>query len=585
MAKLARVIDGARSRLKFRFRSELIPAQSRDLNEEARRRGADDNVDARYRLTRVRNACIFAAGLLPPSWREWIAEHFFRRPEAPGPAAEHVVQYRLGLARHRQKPGSPPESVVAKGADNFYERQYRQYLNPAMGAFAMTASHVLLAAGGAPRGLLWWRKRKVFAAMQGEIAGLSPIFVLSHQTLAVPILLPLPSRQAGRDATKDWLAGRGVMPLFYRDLVDGEEVNCAEPKVRARERGRDGALLEVLDCVIQSGRLALLALHPHDPDAMGLHVTMFAAQIFEPGQLESDFGLASVALEVYRKAASDAGRLLVFCVGATEETFTQCSQNLFIKRSIAVEARRAKPIWPDAWSPALTLERLLAAQFETFQVSVSASGLPGASPRNGDRGKAAFIGRRGRKAFVLIPYHPGNAVHGHGAKLWSNEHGALVIFDDHSSLSSVTISGKARVVPHQKIERDFPDIAREAVAGRRRCNTPTSNPEYWHQQQITELVQQSEPLAPNSLDPQRPTCSISAGGQARHDKKPAYFDANSLQPYDRNLQHAREAEGLPRDPSGAEHQHWNDDIRNSLNLRRAHLRSILSRGPSEGATS
>ena len=61
------------------------------------------------------------------------------------------------------------------------------------------------------------------------------------------------------------------MPSRYRELVAGEDVHCAEPYVQARERAADGALLEVVDCVIRSKKLALLALHPHDPDAMGLH--------------------------------------------------------------------------------------------------------------------------------------------------------------------------------------------------------------------------------------------------------------------------------------------------------------------------
>ena len=91
--------------------------------------------------------------------------------------------------------------------------------------------------------------------------------------------------------------------------------------------------------------------------------------------------------------------------------------------------------WPNAWNPALPLERLLAQQFETFQVTVSASGVPGASPRNGDCGKAVFLGHRARKPYVLIPYHAGNAVHGHAAKLWSNTQGTIVIYDDHSALS------------------------------------------------------------------------------------------------------------------------------------------------------
>jgi hypothetical protein len=104
----------------------------------------------------------------------------------------------------------------------------------------------------------------------------------------------------------------------------------------------------------------------------------------------------------------EKNRLLLFCVKGTEEVFTECSQNLFIKRPAT--ALQKQPTWPSAWSPSFPLEDLLNAQFEIFQISVSASGLPGVSPRNGDQGRAAFVGHRGTKTFVLIPYFTSNAV-------------------------------------------------------------------------------------------------------------------------------------------------------------------------------
>jgi len=571
---MGNVADRARSRAKVWVRSKSFAVGATDRNGGTRTRGAFDDIDASYRLTRLRTLSHLAVGLLPPVWREWAAERFLRRPGAPGPASEHVMQYLLSAARRRQKSGRRPEATVVKGADSFYEAQYRQYLNPTMGAFAMTSLRALLAAGSAPRGLLWWRRRKTFAAMLDETAGVLPIMVISHQTVAVPMLLPLPNSRTGRDAAMRWLLGRGVMPVFYRELVVGEEVNCAQPNMRAREQRRHGALLELLECVIKSRKLALLALHPHDPDAMGLHITLFATQILEPRRLEEDYGLPPTELDAHRKAASDAGCLLVFCVGGTEEVFTQCSQNLFVKRPIATQAGSSRPLWPNAWNLSLSLERLFNAQFETFQVTVSASGLPGASPRNGDRGKAAFVGRRGGKTFILIPYHPGNFIHGHTAKLWSNNYGSLMIFDDHTALTAVTIYGAARVVSHETVERDFAQIAREVVP----CgpnDIAAQEPEYWYVQEVAELVQQIEPLAPNSLDPQRPTCSISAGGHAKHGKKPAYFAASSLKPYDRVLQHAREAAGRPIDPTGFEHRQWNERVQSDLDDRRAHLKSSL----------
>ncbi|MCI0467046.1 MAG: pyridoxamine 5'-phosphate oxidase family protein [Beijerinckiaceae bacterium] len=509
--------------------------------------------------------------VLPGMWREWVAEKFLRREGAPGPAAEHVFQYLLGAAKPHGQGRIHEDATVAKGADNFYERQYRQYFNPAMGAFAMTATQALLASSGPPRGLLWGRYRKTSAAMLEENGGALPILVLSRQTAAVPLLLPRPNDQTERSAIGSWLCGQARMPMRYRQLVAGEEVHCAEPHVRSRERSADGALLEVVDCAVRSTKLALLALHPHDLDAMGLHITLFGVAVLTPEQLESDYGLGPDSLSAWRCAASRSGSMLMFCAGATEEVFTQCSQNLFIKRPVSHQARRARAAWPNAWSPVRPLESLLAMQFESLQVTVSASGLPGASPRNGGRGKALFLGRRGGKAYLLIPYYPGNAVHGHAAKLWSNPYGSIMIYDDHSALSAVTISGPSRVLTHERVRRDFPATASEAGGGGGDKQTAAHDPEYWFLQEVAEIVQQSEPLAANSLDPARPSCSISAGGEARHGKKPAYFAANTLPPYDQHLQHKREKAGRPLDPSGGEHGRWNECVRSALEARRVHL--------------
>jgi hypothetical protein len=126
---------------------------------------------------------------------------------------------------------------------------------------------------------------------------------------------------------------------------------------------------------------------------MGLHITLFGVQALTPRFVEQDYGLDPAALYRRRRAAEARDRLLVFCVGGTEEIFTQCSQNLFVKRRIihTLEGDEAASI--RRWNPALPLERLIGAQFELLQVTVTASGLPGASPRNGDRGKAAFVER------------------------------------------------------------------------------------------------------------------------------------------------------------------------------------------------
>ncbi|MGH6820266.1 MAG: hypothetical protein ACREDU_05320, partial [Methylocella sp.] len=172
-------------------------------------------VDDRYRLTRFRTLIRRAARALPPVWRERAAERFLRRTGAPGPAAEHVVQYLLSAAKSKRKNRALEEATVAKGADTFYERQYRQYLNPVMGAFAMTATQALLASGGPPLGLLWRHCRKTFPAMLEGRAGAPPIIVIDRQTVAVPFLLPKPANEHERAAVGRWLGRRGAMPLSY----------------------------------------------------------------------------------------------------------------------------------------------------------------------------------------------------------------------------------------------------------------------------------------------------------------------------------------------------------------------------------
>jgi hypothetical protein len=208
-----------------------------------------------------------------------------------------------------------------------------------------------------------------------------------------------------------------------------------------------------------------------------------------------------------------------------------------------------------------------------LQVTVSAGGVPGASPRNGDLGKAAFFEARGRRSYLLIPYYPGNAVHGHAAKLWSNGYSTVVICDDHSALTLVTVSGPSRVVTNENVRRTFPGVADKLN------QRAASNPTYWFVQEVSEIIQQRESLAANSLDPARPTCSISAGGEGRHDKKVAYFATNTLPEYDQGLQHKRESAGRSTDPAGARHHEWSMEVQSALDSRRSHLRRIVEKEP------
>jgi hypothetical protein len=528
--------------------------------------------DGKYRITRFRTFTHRLAGWLPSAWREPIAEHWLRRPDSPGPAAEHVIQYLLSAGKPVNGGRTAREAKVAVGADHFYDRQYRQYLNPTMGVFAATATQALIASGGNPKGRLWRRHRRTYSAMLEQSGNALPIVVIDRQSIALPLFLPRPKRQGEAAAVSRWLSGSDSMPNYYRDMVAGNAIRCEEPRVKAREQTAVGAVLETMNAALASRRLAILALHPHDPDAMGLHITLFGIEILTPERLVSEYGLEPAAIEAHSEAMLRTDSMLVFCVGCTEEVFTQCSQNLFVKRPRPDPESRLQP---EPEPPISALKRLIPQQFETIQVTASASGLPGASPRNGVIGKAAFMSHRRNRTVLLIPYHPGNAVHGHAAKLWSNRYGSLVISDDHHALSRVTVSGPARIIGHRTARRQFPEVTAQVASQIGHNGKAVADPEYWFVQEVAELVQQRERLSANTLDATRPACSISAGGQAHHGKKPGYFNADELPPYDQHLQHRREAAERPTDPTGSQRRQWLETSRAALETRRLHLQKVL----------
>ncbi|WP_424362137.1 pyridoxamine 5'-phosphate oxidase family protein [Methylocystis parvus] len=513
-----------------------------------------------YRRTRRATLLHRAALALPYRLREPFAEKWLRRAGSPGPAAEHVLQYLRDAGQSVAK--------TAKGADSFYLRQYRQYLNATMGAFAATATMAALAAGGRAQGGLWRRRRPVSLAMAETHEGASPIVLLDHESVAVAAFLP---RMENREEARDWLVPARTMHEAYRRHAEGARMNCAEPGIRATRRTAMGAMVELVQAARDSGKLAILALHPYDPDAMGLHITLFGVEILTPGQVEQDYALGAGALDAWRFAAKRTGASLFFLVGGVEEAFTQCSQNLFVKRPRdGGENSASRP----RWTPLMTLDRLLGEQFEILQATVSASGLPGVSPRNGEYGLAGFAVRRGGKTVTLVPYFVGNAVHGHAAKLLSNPWSSLLIWDDHHWLSAVTLSGPTRIVEHSYVCARFGHVAEMLATRRARNGGPASEPEYWFEQEVAEIVIQAEAVAANWLDLARPPCSLNAGGFAHHGKKPAYFLAESLPPYDMALQHERESQGRPTDPSGVARRYWEWDSAGAFAARRAHLAEL-----------
>jgi hypothetical protein len=208
-----------------------------------------------------------------------------------------------------------------------------------------------------------------------------------------------------------------------------------------------------------------------------------------------------------------------------------------------------------------------------LQVTVSSTGLPGGSPRNGDAGSVAYVVERDGREVLLVPYHPGNFIHGHAAKLWSNPDGAMVIRDDHHHLRTVILHGPARVLDPGTAARRHGAIVDAEVA--RTASAPGDRrPAYWFEQEVARIVVETDPIPPMVLDPGRATCTISAAGQGRHGKKPTYFDAGSLDGYDMALQHHREAEGRPVDPTGAAHRAWVSASADQFEARRAHLRAV-----------
>jgi hypothetical protein len=461
------------------------------------------------------------------------------------------MQHIVGTWSEPGQGGRSRSDVIAKGADSFYAKQYRQFLSPTMGAFAATATHALAGAGTVP--VEPSGEREVRSAMVVRRPNLSPILVIDHQTVA--LAMTIPRKLVGADAISE---------------IAGRHVTTASPGARASERSRHASVLEVIDAAVASSRLAILALHPTDPDAMGLHLTLFGVERRDAAGLVEDHGLDPALMAPMVAAADADDDELVFLVGGTEEVFTQCSQNLFVKR----RPREGEVTTTPVWSPDDLLRQLLKAQFELLQVTVSAGGLPGVSPRNGDAGSVAYVVSSGEHESLLIPYHPGNFIHGHAAKLWSNPRGAIVIYDDHTFHRSVTLRGPARVLSPAQARHEFP-LTVEAEVNRASDVVGTvREPEYWFEQVVSEIIVETHELALMALDEVRPTCTISAAGQSAHGKKPAYFDAGVVAPYDQRLQHHREAQGRPSDPSGADHARWVAESAEQMRLRDAHLAGI-----------
>lgn len=547
--------------------------------------------------TRLRPRTLWALRSLacfPPYLRHRVAESLLRRPGQPGPAAEHVLQYLVSstLAQRQEvQPRKDPRSAEIEGpktaksrkpvlvgqADFFYKGQYRQFVTPTMGAFAMTAPQVLCATSACPKGLLWARRRKTVAAVLGGHSdlGATPIVVLNREALALAAFLPSWDSPSALKEVRAWLSGAKPIPNHYLELMRGGRIDGEKGVRNTRVREGIGATIEMIDAALKTRHLALLALHPHDPDAMGLHLTMFSVDALDADQLEIQYSLEPEILAAYRLAATETEAFLFFLAGGTEEAFTQCSQNLFVKKALDPTPQQnvvtSSEDEPFCGHP---LSDFFADQFEAIQITASADGVPGASPRNGQIGSVGVIRFRSGRAYLLIPYHPGNAIHGHAAKLWSNRFSTVMVSDDHTHLRRLSLSGRTRTEGHESVVHKFKDAAGLLENGDETGDGKSKKPVYWFVMRIDEVTWEREPVSANQLIAERAVCTINAGGEGQHTKKPKYFDTASASEYDVLLQHHREAEGRPTDETGNERENWLIAIEGPLVKRLEHLASI-----------
>ena len=250
--------------------------------------------------------------------------------------------------------------------------------------------------------------------------------------------------------------------------------------------------------------------------------------------------------------------------------FTQCSQNLFVKRQPRIGDASARVA---GWKPSDPLAELMGAQFELFQVTVSSRGVPGASPRNGATGSVAYVVELADHDLLMIPYHPGNFIHGHAAKLWSNPYGAIVVRDEHHHLRQVVLRGPCRVMSHDDASHEHPNIIKVEIT-RSMSVSSRQPPAYWFVQTVSEIIMETDVLTNMVLDESRPSCSLNAAGEGKISKKPAYFDAQNTTPYDQALQHRREEAGRTTDASGTEHRRWASESADAMEARVARLQRI-----------
>ena len=223
------------------------------------------------------------------------------------------------------------------------------------------------------------------------------------------------------------------------------------------------------------------------------------------------------------------GALLIFCVGATEEVFTQCSQNLFIKRALPEAEARRRAARPPSPTAARRADRRAIRVVSDHRFRHWPSRRIATQRRSWqDRFRRAARGPDIR----ADPVSSGQFRAWSRRKALVQSYGSLLVHDDTETGAAVTISGACSILTHLDALRAFPGSAEKVATIKNRKGSPMPDPEYWFAQVVEEILMQRGTLPPYALDPARPTCAIHSGGHALFDKKPAYFAAGSLPTYD-----------------------------------------------------
>jgi hypothetical protein len=131
------------SRSKFEFVSSDVSADTKPQQDQT-----VVSHNQHQQLTPINTLKHQIVNRLPVIYRERLTDLFLRRPDTPGPTIEHAKQYLFSIVKVNRKQLKHMEATTVAGADRFYEKQYRQFLNPTIDAFAMAAIQATFGAGG-----------------------------------------------------------------------------------------------------------------------------------------------------------------------------------------------------------------------------------------------------------------------------------------------------------------------------------------------------------------------------------------------------------------------------------------------------